>query len=362
MKATLLNNISYALVLVLTFSSCAKDDDKIEPPIEEGTPATIYIGGYSNEIAYMGEAVWKNGIPMNVFEEGLLPRTPYTRYGDKVLDIDLVGDDRYAIWRFSYKYPSEFYNRANIYLWKNGKNTLLIENDPNTFPQALDIEGSDVYFGGYYIDQYQYPAVWKNGDRQLQAGGRGTVNDILVQGHTVLAVGASWVDGNSYAALWKNGVLTELGQGASFGANSIAQSGNDLYIAGAGYLDAPSGLPEPLLWKNGAQIRLGVLSSEYGGTATGVAVANGKVHIAGYAFRNPDDQEDRAFVWSDGKLTALSDKQSRAYSVAVKGNDVYVAGYEVHHGIRVATMWKSGTPEKLSIGTQYSEASSIKVK
>lgn len=73
MRKTLLQNIGYAILLTVMVSSCSKDDDRIEDPIEEETTTTIYIGGYSNEIANMGEVIWKNGTPLKVYDPSLLP-------------------------------------------------------------------------------------------------------------------------------------------------------------------------------------------------------------------------------------------------------------------------------------------------
>jgi|GEM_PF-3285446 len=39
---------------------------------EEETPATIYISGYSNEIANIGEVIWKNGTLLEVYNPNML--------------------------------------------------------------------------------------------------------------------------------------------------------------------------------------------------------------------------------------------------------------------------------------------------
>lgn len=362
MKRNLSKSMSYAFVLLLMLSSCSKDDDRINDPIEEvETPATIYISGYSNEIAH--EVIWKNGTAMPVYSLGLLS-SGYVRYGEIVYDMDIVNDDVYAVWRMGYKAISSYYATANIYLWKNGDNTVIKENDVNIYPRAIDIHGTDVYFAGHYVDQYEYPSIWKNGNRQQLPGGTGTVNDLLVNNTDVLAVGYVTAQ-SSVAALWKNGVLTKLGEGYGFSAYGIAQTGNDTYVVGEGNINGPSGQRSALLWKNGTQQALENPVGQLGASANAVALTDSKICVAGYTYAGQTESM-RAVVWIDGKSTVLSQIESKAHSVAVKGNTVYICGYEKSGAKYVAMMWKITGDKmenvKLSNGTEDAEAYCIKVK
>jgi|GEM_PF-6704541 len=366
MKANPLKNISYALVLLLSFSSCSKDDDRIDAPIEEETSATIYISGYSNEIANMGEVVWKNGTPLQVYDPSLLP-SGNVRYADAVYDLDVVNDDVYAVWKMSYKPASSFYATANIYSWRNDVNTVIKENDYNINPIAVDVHGQDVYFAGYYINQYEYPSIWKNGNREQLPGGIGSVTDLLVTNTDVLAVGYVSVGSQSAATLWKNGVLNKLAEGNEFSAYGIAQIGNDTYVAGEGKIDGVNGQRSALLWKNGTQQVLGNPAGQIGTSANAVALADNKVYVAGYSYSQSNNETmRRATVWANGSPTILSQSESRAFSIATKGNTVYVCGYEKAADRFIAVMWKmkEGNIEtvKLSSGTADAKAYSIKVK
>ncbi|MFV0467611.1 MAG: hypothetical protein ACK5MK_01655, partial [Dysgonomonas sp.] len=361
MKATL-KNISYALVLLLTFSSCSKDDDKIVEPIEEETPATIYIGGYSNETENMGEVIWRNGIPLQVYKPGMLS-SGYVRYADAVYDLDIVNGDVYAVWKMSHKATSAYYPTAHIYLWKNDQNTPIVENDYNIYPKAIAKHGADLYFAGYYTSSSQYPSIWKNGNRTQLPGGTGTVNDLLVSNTDVLAVGYLNIGQQTAAAYWKNGILTNLNQGYNYCANAVAQTGNDIYVVGEGNeINNPR---SALLWKNGTQQILPLPVGQIGASANAVALETDKVYVAGYAYTAGNNSE-KAVVWIDGSPMLLSTTKSIAYSVAVKGNSAYVCGYEKPGNKQIAVMWKikDGNVEttKLSQGKEDALATCIKVK
>ena len=98
--------------------------------------------------------------------------------------------------------------------------------------------------------------------------------------------------------------------------NSIAVSGTDVYVAG----------------------------SQWDGNL---------MHNAnGSEYRNPT-----AKYWKNGSPVNLTDgsKWAEAKSIAVSGNDVYVAGFEGG----VAKYWKNGNPVILGDVSKYSEAYSI---
>ncbi|MFV0472136.1 MAG: hypothetical protein ACK5L7_08930 [Paludibacteraceae bacterium] len=363
MKATL-KNISYALVLLLTIPSCSKDDDKIIEPIEEETPATIYISGYSNEIENMGEVIWRNGSPLQVYKTGLLP-SGNVRYADAVYDLDIVNNDVYAVWKLSHKALSATYPTAHIYLWKNDQNTPVVENDYNIYPKAIDKHGDDLYFAGYYTASQQYPSIWKNGSREQLSGGFGVVNDLLVTNADVLAVGYVSVGVQDAATLWKNGVLTKLSEGHGYVANAVAQTENNTYVVGEGNINGVNNPRSALLWKNDTRQILALPTGQIGASANAVALADNKVYVAGYAYSAQSNSE-RAIVWIDGSPLQLSTVLSNAHSVAVKGNTIYACGYEKPGTKQIAVMWKikGGNVEtvKLSQGAEDAAAYCIKIK
>ncbi|WP_159799173.1 hypothetical protein [Flavobacterium sp. MK4S-17] len=364
MKTSQLKKLAYASVLLsLVLSSCSNGDDEVKDPVVDETPATVYVSGYSTEITNVGEVVWKNGISMEVYDTDML--TPgNVRTANIVYDIDVVNNDVYAVWKMSYKPFNSFYPTANIYLWKNDVNTLILENDYNINPTAVDVHGEDIYFAGYYIDQYQYPSIWKNGTREQLPGGIGSVTDLLVNDTDVLAVGYVGIS-QSAAAFWKNGVITKLAEGNEYSAYGIAQYGNDIYVVGTGRVGDINSQRSALLWKNGTQQILQNPDGNVISFADKVAVVDDKVCIAGYSGMQQSESM-RATVWVNDIPTVLSQSESRALSIAIKGETVYACGYEKMGEMTVAVMWKITGENiervQLSSGSGNAEAHSIVVK
>lgn len=365
MKKRVLKFMGYVLLATICGLSCKKIDTPLPDETgKEERPTAIYVSGYSNETTTMGEVIWKDGLPLQVYNPNMLT-AGYVRYGGEVYDLDIVNDDVYAVWRMSHKALSAYYSTANVYLWKNDINTAIAENNVNIHPKAVDVHGQDVYFAGYYIDQYQYPSVWKNGKREQLPGGIGSVNDLLVNNTAVLAVGHVRSGQSNVAAFWKNGELTKLGEGNEYSAHGMAQLDNDIYVAGEGKIGGVNAPRTALLWKNGTQQILENPTGQIGASANAVAFADGKVYVAGYAYQS-NNETMRATVWANGSPTILSQSESRAFSVATKGSTVYVCGFEKPADKYIAVLWKikDGTVEtvKLSKGTEDAQAYCIKVQ
>ena len=156
------------------------------------------------------------------------------------------------------------------------------------------------------------------------------------------------------AVLWKNGFLQNLtDETEHFFPQSVYISGNDIYMAGYG-----SGAK---LWKNGVVQKLD------GHIAYSVFVSGGDVYVVGekvvresYGFggRGMPAIITAAILWKNGSEQYLTDGTNTAYaaSVFVSGEDVYVAGS--HNS---PTVWKNGFEQKLSDAPFHGRVTSIYV-
>ena len=189
--------------------------------------------------------------------------------------------------------------------------------------------------------------IWKNGVRQNLTGNTqyASSSSVFVSNNNVYVAGTDY----GKAILWKNGVIQNLtiGSGNSY-ANSVFASGNNVYVVG---LDNG----QAVLWKNGEIQNLtnGVTSS----SAYSVFVSNNDVYVAGQ-IKQQTQQPDRAVLWKNGVAQFLSGEGSQALSVYVADEDVYVAGYTLVRmsGVwgyyRYVTVWKNGVPQFLAEGGQ----------
>lgn len=308
--------------------------------------------------------------------------------------------------------------RYNASYWKNGNRVSLGDG----FANSIYVSGNDVYVCG------NGASYWKNGNLVTLGNGIGQTNSIAVSGNDVYVVGeidghaVYWKNGNlmylpentrsgDWAAIYPISSI-------SSHANSIFISGSDIYIAGGEEI-ARMISPYPNLghvfstsavyWKNGNEIYLikggygtsqaddaysifisaqdvyacGGLTGQYwkngnpvllGGSAKSIFVSDGDVYVAGtqpdgepYQTYNGTRYRIVAKYWKNGTAVNLTDGTKNAYatSIAVSGNDVYVAGYEENTpgtGDYIAKYWKNGNPAVLSNVESYANSIFIMIK
>ncbi len=127
------------------------------------------------------------------------------------------------------------------------------------------------------------------------------------------------------------------------------QGAVDVYIAGdvTGGPDAVFFYPVAAYWKNGNYIPLtdGTIWAD----AASIAVSGNDVYVAG-TLGVPD--VSRAVYWKNGNLRYLTDGigVSSASSIAISGNDVYVAGSENRGTTGGPMYWKNESTVKLTDG------------
>jgi hypothetical protein len=209
----------------------------------------------------------------------------------------------------------------------------------------------DVYVAGFEGDWGEPTTLakyWKNGlPVNLSNGTKFTwANGIVVSGNDVFISGTEYTDTSSVAIFWKNGTATRLPGATNFTeAFALAISGQDIYVAGIEM--TKGGERMPTYWKNGTIIRLPGRNI----TPTSVAVSGNNLYLTGVADTTLGDiftsyHVYTAKYWQNGTLKNLSTNNptylsgSWATSIAVSGNDIYIAGNEAFAGINYYTVMK----------------------
>ncbi len=161
-------------------------------------------------------------------------------------------------------------------------------------------------------------------------------------------MGFDWSKGSN-SAYWIGDKKTLLSNGYGF---DVTRMGRDVYVAGTVYRPAIT----PVYWKNGRLEKLSVQSPSEApmadnGSALGIAVEGGRVHIAGWT-RTREALAAPAY-WLDGRRTDLDvpfpSRSGHATGIAVSGADVYIAGWvNGETGYSMPVLWINGSMNVLS--------------
>ena len=266
-------------------------------------------------------------------------------------------------------------NRA--FLWRNGTKTDLgtLGSGSSSSASGLNEAGQIVGYSALTTPPSGYHAVlWRNG----------TMTDLtpdVPANQTAAATAineAGQVVGNIYystAFLWQNGArisLGHLGGGGSF----VADINDDGIAVGSSYTDqlTPLGLMQhPFAWQNGVMTDLGLLAGDEDG---GAAAINNFGQIVGSSGRtDPDTYESfyRAFLYSNGAMTALPVPSWEAYAGDINDAGVVVGsmraggGFSNFHGwvymdgvvTNLNTLIPSGTGLHVAYATAINNAGQI---
>lgn len=128
----------------------------------------------------------------------------------------------------------------------------------------------------------------------------------------------------------------------------------DIYVAGQEHEVAK-------YWKNGQEVLLS--SQSLNAVATSIAVVGNDIYVAGKEGDLFLSGNNKAKYWKNGQEVLLTGATGAgATSIAVAGGDVYVAGWDGYR--TVAKYWKNGQPVSLtngSTGSTWAEATCIVV-
>jgi len=370
------------LVISILLFGCQKEVSTELSNTNTSSQLDVYVAGYEEKGSYNVAKYWKNGQAVELTDG---TRNAWTS------SITVVGSDVYvAGGEEKTAVPGDY----NALYWKNG-NPVTLSDDGDAI--SIAVSGNDVYVAGslriYSGTESVHACYWKNGnvtllpdntrsgdpeERYPITSKSSLANSIFISGGDIYIAGgervgretspSSGIDCIS-AVYWKNGnevYLIKGGYGSSLAdeANSIFVAGQDVYACGA---------LEAQYWKNGTYFYLAGSGPSSGlrTEANSICVSGSDVYVAGTQSDGEPVQgyfgtsyRDVAKYWKNGIAVNLSDGTKEAYatSIAVSGNDVYVAGGEektAGTGDYVAKYWKNGSPVILGDVTKYSEAYSI---
>ncbi|KKO89226.1 hypothetical protein AAW12_24250 [Sphingobacterium sp. Ag1] len=133
-------------------------------------------------------------------------------------------------------------------------------------------------------------------------------------------------------------------------ANDIFVSDGNVYVVGFINSDLTWQYhpKSAVLWKNGIIQNLEMPTATLKSEARAVFVSDKDVYVAGRHQKAGGNWV--ACVWKNGKVINVTDGSNiaRLYDIYVRGNDLYVTGYEINDEIGTrGTYWKNGTPTVL---------------
>ncbi|MDR2543637.1 MAG: hypothetical protein LBC80_09375 [Treponema sp.] len=240
--------------------------------------------------------------------------------------------------------------------WKDG------EFFPLGFPEgglesvanSIFVYEGSVYVAGYCdiminSDIIRHAVYWKNGEIVLlpSQGFIAEAHSIVVSEGSVYVAGT--YRGTPIACYWKDGVRTDISGFRC--AKAIAVSGSNIHIAGdmTDWLDYTSiGYPsKTYYWRNGTT----ATQLPWGMDVSSIALSGNDVYIAGSS-----GMDWQAVYWKNGTQVELNGRT--ATSIAVSGNNIYVAGYfrDSNHRSH-ACYWKDG--ERILLPVNAGESASF---
>ena len=332
--------ISIFIIAVVVFSGCTKSGSKSSP----NANPSVYVVGYETE---NGKAIsWVDGVKkdlsglpdevnsfsifngkiyaagfMNVSKEIIKPSYSvdgskkelplkqakgYEVYG-AVEDI-IVSDGKVYAHGFEGVYIPNAGVVSGSSVWVDGaEGKSVAKNFDSMGLQVISFavsNGKDyllLYNGDINIPNPYLCYLVNEKETRLQGGAEANAKSIVVNNGKVYVAGRYKKAGLNKACYWEDGKLIELPGGTASRATSIAVDGSNIYVSGYYY----DGINKACYWINGVKTDLdgGAVSGAVAETdKLPIALANGKVYIAGNIFLN---NNKKACYWVDGKRVDL---------------------------------------------------------
>lgn len=247
-------------------------------------------------------------------------------------------------------------NNAEAKYWKNGVGHSFFGNTHTSNLNDMIIVGPDMYaVGEQWNGTANVAMLWKNGVVTKLTDGthEAHARRVKVVGNDVYVVGDEGNDKYSVAKYWKNGSAVSLSDGLSnASAWDLAMSGSDMYAVGSS--EVLGGVLVAMLWKNGVAGPL--YTGPLDAYANHIAISGADVYVAGSMVGVNGPYHFEPTLWKNGANTSLADGHTGGVVyLLINNGDVYVG---VHDGRR-ASYWKNGQQVFLSDGTNIAHVNGL---
>lgn len=337
----------------------------------------VYVAGTFSNLTTIrsGQACyWKNGAMVLLPS----PTSPSQAFSVAVLGSDVYVSGCYgspeapALWKNGVLIPASSGSLGGI--WGQRATCMAVSN--NTL-----YVGIDTYTYTNIATTAEYLAI--TGTKSVESGlpdgnNQPMVKSICASGSTVYSAGTGYIPfTSSFTATipvyWANSTEQPFSFPSEFGsamykfgvAYGITTSGTNVYavgeINGSNDPNGSSASSAPVLWKNNVATILSQTAPGIwtGGEATGVAVSDNDVYVAGFLSQINGEEP---VLWKNGVMTQLPQHTGDALpsGIAVNGSDVYICGID---GVSTnyACYWKNGAETLLTDGTSDCAAHGILV-
>jgi hypothetical protein len=345
--------LMYIVIMLWLISySCRKAHDTPAPSADQQTD--VYVSGVIANLVPPGiftdlPVYYKNGISHSL--------SSTTAAYCMISAFTVANNDIYAYGAF---------NKSMVF-WKND-NQQPFANPDIAQVTGVVMEGNNTYLSFAGTNILAAPSVTATAGYALNnttlfkftGDAYGIISsgtDIYCFGDTAIVTSA--YSQSFYATYYKNKIpvhLSDIKGSQQSIITSMFISGNDVYASGNIYRIDPV-FNSPIIdtavyWKNGAMTVLP--SGGYDAHTTAIAVKGNDVYVAGYINNgnwnsmNMDYRVPHATLWKNGIPVTLSKGVFASYTnnMVLSGNDVYVGGTEVTDST-VTAYWKNGTPVTL---------------